>query len=155
MKYLIRAIKYFFYFAVLCTLIVSALVFTGMTGSNIEDIFADGYNSLWQIAVFFMIVAAIYPKFGFYTIHIPTDKSWEDICDAAKSYLGDSRYVPEETDGAHATFRLRSTAGKLTKMYEDRLTITRTPDGFTMEGLRKDVMRFSAGLSYRLGPKEE
>ena len=37
-------------------------------------------------------------------------------------------------------------AGRLSKMYEDRITLTRTPDGYQMEGLRKDVLRLAVGI---------
>ena len=36
--------------------------------------------------------------------------------------------------------------GKLSKMYEDRITIRWNSDGFTMEGLRKDILRLATGL---------
>ena len=39
MKYFIRAVKYFFYFAFLTTAIVLALVATGMASSNIDELF--------------------------------------------------------------------------------------------------------------------
>ena len=55
MKYLIRSVKYFFYFAALTTVIVLVLVFIGAVEGGIDNIFQDGYNSLWKIAIFFAI----------------------------------------------------------------------------------------------------
>ena len=43
----------------------------------------------------------------------------------------------------------------LLKMFEDRITITRTDSGITMDGLRKDVFRMASGLEYRLNSNEE
>ena len=44
------------------------------------------------------------------------------------------------------TFRRRDVIGRLTKMCEDRITVSRTDDGYFMEGLRKDVFLYSSGL---------
>ena len=65
MKYFIRSVKYFFYFAFLTTAIILALVLIGAVEGDINAIFEDGYNTLWKIAIFFAVVAALYPKFGF------------------------------------------------------------------------------------------
>ena len=40
-------------------------------------------------------------------------------------------------------------------MYEDRITLRRTGDGYELEGLRKDVLRLAAGLEHRLTPQNE
>lgn len=34
-------------------------------------------------------------------------------------------------------------------MFEDDITMTRSFTGFTMEGLRKDLVRLSSGLEYK------
>ena len=46
MKYLIRAVKYFFYFAFLTTAIVLALVLIGAVEGDIDTIFNGGYSAL-------------------------------------------------------------------------------------------------------------
>ena len=70
MKYFIRAVKYFFYFAFLTTAIVLALVATGMASSDINELFEGGYNALWKMAIFFAIVGAVYPRLGFISLKI-------------------------------------------------------------------------------------
>ena len=61
MKYIVRSIKYFFYFALLTSAIVYALVLIGAVEGNIESIFRGGYDALWKMAAFFAAVAAVYP----------------------------------------------------------------------------------------------
>ena len=39
-------------------------------------------------------------------------------------------------------------------MGEDRISLSRTDDGFVLEGLRKDVFLYATGLEYSL-PKED
>ena len=67
MKYLIRSIKYFFYFSAVTAIIIFMLVFIGAVEGDISQIFDGGYSALWKIAIFFALVAAVYPKVGFIT----------------------------------------------------------------------------------------
>lgn len=155
MKYLIRSIKYFFYFALLTTLIITALVMTGLAEGNIDDLFRGGYSAIWKIALFFVLVAAVYPKVGFICRSVPAQGSWNDIREAVISFMKERQYDLETEDGQSVTFRHRGALNKLTRMYEDRITLTLTEEGFAMEGLRKDVFRLATGLEYRLNPQQE
>ena len=155
MKYFIRSVKYFFYFAFLTTAIVVALVLIGAVEGSIDAIFEGGYSALWKIAIFFALVAAVYPKVGFIRRDIPVDREWNEIRDEVIAYMRERRYVPESEEGGKITFRFKDLAGKISKMYEDRLTLTRTPEGYALEGLRKDVLRLATGLEHRLAPMNE
>ena len=155
MKYFIRSVKYFFYFAFLTTAIVLALVLIGAVEGDINSIFEGGYSALWKIAMFFALVAAGYPKVGFIRREIHVRKDWSEIRNDVISYMNDRRYVLESENGTTATFRCKDIASRISKMYEDRLTLTCTHECFEMEGLRKDVMRLTAGLEHRLNPLNE
>jgi hypothetical protein len=155
MKYIIRAIKYFFYFAFLTTALVTVLVFIGAVESNIEAIFEGGYTALWKMAAFFGVVAAAYPSLAFIKRNIPAKGEFSAMKTEIKEYMADHRYELEsETDNA-LTFRVRGIAGKLAKMYEDRITITSAFEGIQIDGLRKDVIRLATGLEARLNPQED
>ena len=154
MKYFVRSVKYFFYFAFITTAIVLALVLVGAVEGNIESIFEGGYSALWKIAVFFALVAAVYPKVGFIKREIPVNREWDEIRNVVIEYLRDRRYVPESEEAGRITFRFKDMAGKISKMYEDRLTLTKTSEGYELEGLRKDVLRLAAGLEHRLNPND-
>ena len=155
MKYFIRAVKYFFYFAFLTTAIVLVLVATGMASSDINELFEGGYNALWKMAIFFAIVGAVYPKLGFISRKMYIQKGKDEIRDATVEYMSERSYGFESETPDSITFRYRGTIGRLTRMYEDRIILTRTEDGYIMEGLRKDVMRLATGLEYRLNPRFE
>ena len=146
MKYLIRSIKYFIYFSLMCSVIVGALVLIGAVEGNIESIFSEGYTSIGKIAIFFAVVAAVYPKVGFITRDIESGKEWDDMSQAAEEFMKERQYDLESKTEDSLTFRFRGIAGRLSKMYEDRITLKKTPEGYQMEGLRKDVMRLSSGL---------
>lgn len=153
MKYLVRSIKYFIYFSLMCTVIVSVLVMIGAVEGDINFIFEDGYASIGKIAIFFALVAAVYPKVGFINRGISSDKEWSEIRNDVIEYMKERQWELEsESDGA-ATFRVKGVAARLSKMYEDRITLTRSAEGYQMEGLRKDVMRLATGLEHRLDPQ--
>lgn len=154
MKHLIRSIKYFFYFAFLTTLIICALVLTGLADGDIDTMFRGGSSAIWKMAVFFVAIAAVYPKVGFITRRICTDRSWSETRTEVIGFMKERRYDLESEEDGTVTFRQRGTADRLRRMYEDRVTITVKDDGLEMEGLRKDVFRLSANLEYHLNPQQ-
>ena len=147
MKYLVRAVKYFFYFAFLTTLILYALVFLGMADSNIANNFEGGYSAFWKMALFYAAVAAIYPKLAFIDRKLYIDPA-TDIQAQTVKFFKDRRYILESQTPDAMSFRVESMGTRLVKMCEDRITITRTLDGYHMEGHRKDVLRLASSLEY-------
>lgn len=155
MKYIIRAVKYFFYFAILTTVIILALVLIGAVEGDINEIFKGGYASLWKIAIFFAVVAAVYPKFGFVRRSLDTTADWDTVRTAAEVYFDKKPFKKESETSDMVTFRRRDLIGRMSKMGEDRISISRTADGYEMEGLRKDVLLYATGLEYTLPPHNE
>lgn len=148
MKYLVRSIKYFFYFAFFTTLVLFALVFLNMADSNLESNFAGGSADFLKIGLFYAAVAAVYPKLAFINRKLYIDAS-ADMQAELILFFQDYRYVLESQTEDTMTFRIKGVGPRLIKMCEDRITITRTLDGYYMEGLRKDVLRFASGIEYR------
>ena len=155
MKYFVRAIKYFIYFSLLTTVIVTALVLIGAVEGNIDAIFNGGTEALWKIAIFFAAVSAIYPKLGFITRDIQVDRDLSTIRDEAVTFFKERRYDLESETPYSMTFRLRGIGGKLSKIYEDRIILTRSSDGYDMEGLRKDVLRLASGFEHRFRDSDQ
>ena len=150
MKYIIRSVKYFFYFAFLTTAIVYVLIFIGAVNGDINDIFEGGYNALWKMGLFFAAVAAVYPKLGFVVRDVEAGQEWNEIKGTAKEYFKSRRYQLESESADSLTFIRRSTAERISRMYEDRITLSKTESGFRMEGLRKDVLLAASGLEHTL-----
>ena len=47
MRYVIRAVKYFFYFCILLAILIGILILVHATeANNVESLFKDGYDSL-------------------------------------------------------------------------------------------------------------
>ena len=154
MKYFIRSVKYFFYFSFLTAAIVLALVATGLASGDINELFEGGYNALWKMAAFFILVAAVYPKLGFISRKIHVSKEMGQIRDEVVTFMSERSYGFESETSESITFRYRGTMGRLTRMYEDRIVLTRTSDGYLLEGLRKDVLRLATSLEYKLNPQD-
>lgn len=155
MRYLIRAVKYFFYFAFLTSALVCILVFIGAVEGNIESIFEGGYAALWKMAIFFAAVAAIYPSLAFIKRDIPVKGEFSGYKNDIIEFMKERRYELENETGNTLSFRAKGVAGKLSKMYEDRIVVTPVLEGIQMEGLRKDVIRLSTSLSARLDQNED
>lgn len=149
MKYFIRAVKYFFYFTLLTTVLITVLVLIGAVENDINAIFEDGTESLWKIVMFFAAVSAVYPKVGFMSRKVEVNRDWQEIREEALEFFKDRRYELESENPGKITFRIKDTRGKLSKMYEDRVTVTRVLDGYEFEGLRKDVLRLAASFESR------
>ncbi|MBR5199378.1 MAG: hypothetical protein IKW20_06065 [Bacteroidales bacterium] len=150
MQYFIRAVKYFFYFAILTTLILLALVLIGAVEGNVETMFRDGYNAIWKMAIFFVLVAAVYPKFGFISRRLYIDGDWDTLRSTAITYMTERRYILVSESSDAVTFRCKDLTSRISKMYEDTVVLKKTEDGYVLEGLRKDVIRLAAGLEHRL-----
>ena len=155
MKHLIRSIKYFFYFATLTSLIILALVMTGMADGNIETMFKGGYDAFWKIALFFAVIAAYYPKVGFISREVSLKGEWSDAKGTIISYFQERNFILEKDNDDILIFRHRSILNRITRMYEDQITLTKSENGFVIEGLRKDVFRISTTLEYLLNPQQD
>ncbi len=146
MKYFIRSVKYFFHFVVLMAAIILVLVLIGAVEGNINEIFEDGYASLWKIAVFFALIAAVYPKFAFISRKLDIQRDWDTVRNAAVGYFKERRFSVETEDDDKITFRRTKLADRIAKKGEDRITLLRTGEGYVLEGLRKEVFIFATGL---------
>lgn len=151
MKYIVRAVKYFFYFCFLLALILTVLVLIRAVPADLEQIFVNGYDSYWQIALMFAAVSAFYPMFGFMKKDILAPGEPAEHRAAILEYMEARGYALETEGEGVMTFRLRSTFGRIAKMCEDRITLSRYVSGYTVEGLRRDVVRIANGLDSRLG----
>lgn len=150
MQYLRRAVKYFFYYLIILIIILVALVALKIVEADISVMFRNGYDSLWQIGLMLVFFGGIYPFFGFWKRETVVPGEYSEIRDKVVSYMESRGYVLETEEGENLTFRQRNPVNKALRMYEDRVTLTRSYAGFTMEGLRKDITRLATGMEYRL-----
>lgn len=146
MKYFVRSIKYFIYLMIILALLIVILILTGFVEGNLEDMFVNGTDSLWQIALLMAVFAAIYPRFGYSTRTAHLKGSAEELRPTINKVmeLHDYKLESETADGM--TFRRRSPVAKAMKMWEDRLSLKYVLGGVEVEGLTKDMVRIISGL---------
>ena len=154
MRYTVRAIKYFFYYILLLAIIIAILRLLNMTEGGVEQMFRNGWNSVWMILGMFALVAAIYPYFGFKKHGVIIPGEYGEIRDTVVNFMKDRGYVLETEEGENMTFRLRSGLNRATRMWEDRITFERDFHGFLIEGPNRDVVRLKSGLEYKFRKEE-
>lgn len=108
--------------------------------------FRNGYDALWQIALLFAVLSAIYPKVGYVAKDAAISGDWDTVRADIKKYMENHYYSLEKAKPGLMTFRHNGTVSRISRMYEDRITIKEIPGGVNVEGLRKDVLRIASGI---------
>ena len=147
MKYIVRVLKYFVFITVVMALILLVLALLGFVEKDVDSMFRNGWNSIWQIALMFLAVAALYPRFGFCKRGAIIPGAYENIRPGLIHYMARRGYELEKEEGENLSFRLKSPLQRFLKLlFEDRITFTRDRAGFYVEGRTKDVVRIVSGL---------
>lgn len=154
MKYIVRALKYFLYLAVILTVVISLLVAFKVVDANLETMFVHGYDSIWQIALIMLAISAIYPRTGYTTRSVDAPGEYKDLRKGVMEVMENRGYVLEKEDGENLSFRKRSLSARILKIWEDRITLTRTFGGWNAEGLTRDLVRVISALESKLNPQE-
>jgi len=151
MRYLIRALKYLVYFAIMFFIIVGIVyLFSSQkaAGLSFVDLFKEG--SLPKIALFFVVVAAIYPKLSFYKKEIYLNGDFTKYAEMFDEVMKSMDYELETQEPGLVTYRKKGVYARLTRMYEDRVTFDTTGNPVIAEGYRKDLVRVLSAIGYRL-----
>ena len=147
MKYIVRVLKYFVLVTVVMALLLLVLALLGYVEKDVDSMFRNGWKSIWQIALMFLVVAAIYPRFGFCKRGAILPGAYEDIRPGLVRYMAGRGYEIEKEEGENLSFRLKSPLQRFLRLlFEDRITFTRDRAGFYVEGRTKDVVRIVSGL---------
>lgn len=155
MKYLVRSVKYFVYFTVVCSIIL-VLTFhfsvkpEGLT--LIDMLLVDG--SIYKMLAFFVAVAAVYPALGFQKKQMYVSNVKEHRKEIVQLFEN-ANYVIDSESATSISFKMRNPFMRLLRLYEDKVTIDYTDYPVLIEGLRKDVLRFSRNIEYYICREEE
>lgn len=155
MKYLVRSVKYFVYFTVVCSIIL-VLTFhfsvkpEGLT--LIDMLLVDG--SIYKMLAFFVAVAAVYPALGFQKKQMYVSNVKEHRKEIVQLFEN-ANYVIDSESATSISFKMRNPFMRLLRLYEDKVTIDYTDYPVLIDGLRKDVLRFSRNIEYYICREEE
>ena len=152
MKYIIRAVKYFIYICVLITLILCILVLCKMVSPDIDVMFRNGWRSVGLIAAVFAAMSAIYPLFGYSRRLCAVLGDYADLHDGVIACMEERGYKLESETDETMTFRSKSAAHRILRVWEDRITLEKSLGGFQVEGLSRDITRVIYALEYRFRP---
>ena len=151
MRYLIRALKYLLYFAIIFFLMVGIIyLFSSQkaAGLNFVDLFKEG--SLPKIALFFVLVSAIYPYLSFQKKELYLNGPFTNYAEMVDEVMQSLDYVKEDTEADSVSYIKRSGYARLTRMYEDRVTFSTADNPVIVEGYRKDLLRILSLLNHRI-----
>ena len=155
MKYFIRSVKYLFYFSFMCGII---LVLTFHFSVKPEDLTLMDMllvdNSLYKMLAFFIAVAAVYPALGFQKKEVYISNFKENKKQIVELFEN-ANYVIANESATSISFKLRNPFLRVLRLCEDYVTIDFSGNPIVMEGLRKDILRFSRGIEYICRSEEE
>ena len=147
MRYFIRSVKYFVQLMVILALIIAILIVAKVVDSDISKIFVNGYDSLWQIALLMAAFAAIYPRLGYARREALVPGSDEETGPLLHQVMYAHGYAEESSaDPQVRIYRKRAVADRLTRLWEDRISVRRCATGYELEGINKDVVRLCNAL---------
>ena len=154
MKYLVRVVKYFIYLVVILALFIAVLMYFNMVGTSLDEIFKNGVKSLWQVAGIVAVFAAIYTLMGFTRRSAMIPGDYPALKQGIVDVMHDRGYVLESENAdvpgeEKLSFRKRSPLLRLTRMFEDRITMVKDFGGFSLEGPSKDLARLIGALEFK------
>lgn len=150
MKYLVRAGKYFVEVTVLLAAVLGVLMLVGAIPTDIDVVFQHGWTSVGWILLMFAGVSLLYPRFGYSRRSLAVPGEYAGLRPGILAYMEARGYRLEKEEGEDLAFVQRSAWNRLTRLYEDRVTLTRDLGGFQVEGPNRDVVRVLNGLEYKL-----
>lgn len=146
MRYFIRAAKYFVQLLVILTLIIAALMVAKIVETDISKLFVNGYDSLWQIALLMAAFAAMYPRLGYARREAVLPGADDEVYPVLDRVMTAQGYVRESRSDGRLCYRKSSFGARLSRLWEDRITVDRIATGFGLEGYNRDVVRLVNAL---------
>lgn len=146
MRYFIRAAKYFVQLLVILTLIIAALMVAKIVDTDISKLFVNGYDSLWQIALLMAAFAAMYPRLGYARREAVLPGADDEVYPVLDRVMTAQGYVRESRSDGRLCYRKSSFGARLSRLWEDRITVDRIATGFGLEGYNRDVVRLVNAL---------
>lgn len=148
MQYFIRSVKYFFYIVVFCSIIVSLMFYTSdrPEGITVLDLFfQDG--AWYKMLLFFLVFSGVYPLIGFQKKQVYVSNFADKKAEIIELFKN-ANFMVEGESATTITFRPRNKFIRIIKMCEDQVIIDFSDNPILIEGVRKDVLRFSRGIEY-------
>ena len=155
MKYFIRACKYLLYFFILFVIMVGIIYLLSpekSQGVSVTQLFKAG--SLPKLLIFFACISAIYPKFAFIQRKLYINGTFEENRECITEAFLNMGYELESEGPQAISFRLKQTSMKISRMWEDRVTVNISDNPLIIDGYRRDVDRIARHISFLIAQRE-
>jgi len=149
LHYFIRFFKYVVYYFIFL-LAVLALVFYTTTNRGDLQYFWElipPYN-YWQVAIFLIVFAAVYPFFGFVKRNVYLNRPFQTDRDMLIECILLANYKLCSDDGSKMKFQQKSIFLRIMRLFEDTLTLDYSDNPIVLDGMRRDVYRFARNMEY-------
>lgn len=147
MKYVVRSLKYLVLLCVLYVALTYLMTFVEPTGATVWQQLMKHLNTrngLYMV-IAFVLLAALYPKFGYMRSLIQECDIKEDRVriDNAMRIFG---FRVEQEGGDCVVYRAEGIVHRLSLMFEDRIEVRAVDGGVELKGLRRSVARVALQL---------
>ena len=147
MKYVVRSLKYLVLLCVLYVALTYLMTFVEPTDATVWQQLLKHLNTrngLYMV-IAFVLLAALYPKFGYMRSHIEgCDIKGDRVrIDNAMRIFGFR--VEQEGDDC-VVYRAEGVVHRLSLMFEDRIEVRAVEGGVELKGLRRSVARVALQL---------
>ena len=147
-SHIVRSVKYLVYCFILLSLFLALVFYTsdhGHLNYFWEIIPPDSY---WQIALFLIAFAAIYPLFGYANRKVYLNRPFDQDKEALIEPILHANYQIKEDHDQKLVFRHKNAFTRFMRLYEDAITIDHSDNPVIIKGLRRDVYRFSRYMEH-------
>jgi hypothetical protein len=133
---------------ILCVLFVTIVYYATehKDGVTLQMLFTEG-GSIYKMLAMFAAFASIYPAVGFQKKEIYVSNFKENKREVIALFLNANYQIKEETDTT-IVFSIKNPLIRAFRMCEDEITVDFSGNPVIIDGLRKDVLRFSRGIEY-------
>lgn len=147
MKYVVRSLKYLVLLCVLYVALTYLMTFVEPTDATVWQQLLKHLNTrngLYMV-IAFVLLAALYPKFGYMRSLIQECDIKEDRVriDNAMRIFG---FRVEQEGGDYVVYRAEGIVHRLSLMFEDRIEVRAVEGGVELKGLRRSVARVALQL---------
>lgn len=152
MKYFIRSVKYLIFVVALFAILVGIMLLTSPKGTTIEALFIPG--AMPKILLFFVLIAAIYPMFGYIKKEAFLNKDYTEVKNIIDDVFNAAGYVIASEDSEKVVYQSSKPLTRFMRLYEDYIILNKTDNPIVLEGGRKDVYKLIRAIEFRINKDE-
>lgn len=147
-QYLIRFCKHLLYCSLFLLLILLFVFYTSTHGeiSHFWELIHP--SNYWQVALFVIVYAAVYPFIGFVHRNVYLNRPFGEDREALIAAILHANFLIVSETETQIVFRSKSILTRIMRLYEDKITLDFSDNPIVLNGMRRDVYRFARNMEY-------